>query len=280
MKKQKITRRAGTRQLIRKIAGAGTLAIALASSVVHAALHDRGGGLVYDDVLDVTWLADANYSRTSGYDDDGLMNWFEAMAWAEQLSYDHVVGGITIAHYGDWRLPMVRDGGIANYVNAFVGTDYGYNVRTVGGDGTVYSELAYMYYVNLGFKAYYSTTGTVQDDHGIFENGISGDERDGIGPNGVVENLQSDGYWSGTPYAPYSDTGAWGFYTGNGYNFSGYQYGKIQLNQFYAWAVRPGDVAAIPEPKSAVLFGLGLVALTAIRQIKFGNRGAQGWSGG
>ncbi|EGK72256.1 hypothetical protein METUNv1_01372 [Methyloversatilis universalis FAM5] len=60
MKNQKFTRSANTRQSIRKKAGAGTLA----SGVAQAPLHDRGGGLVYDDVLDVTWLADANYART------------------------------------------------------------------------------------------------------------------------------------------------------------------------------------------------------------------------
>ena len=29
---------------------------------VNAALYDRGNGLIYDDVLDITWLQDANYA--------------------------------------------------------------------------------------------------------------------------------------------------------------------------------------------------------------------------
>ena len=29
----------------------------------------------YDTALNITWLADANYAKTSGYDADGLMNW-------------------------------------------------------------------------------------------------------------------------------------------------------------------------------------------------------------
>ena len=33
----------------------------------NAALYDRGNGLIYDDVLDITWLQDANYAKTSGY---------------------------------------------------------------------------------------------------------------------------------------------------------------------------------------------------------------------
>ena len=35
-------------------------------SGVYAALHDRGSGLIYDDVLNITWLQDANYAKTSG----------------------------------------------------------------------------------------------------------------------------------------------------------------------------------------------------------------------
>ncbi len=62
----------------------------------HATLQNRGGGMIYSTDLDVTWLQDANYARTSGYDDDGLMTWDEANAWAMNLSY----GG-----YEDWRLP-------------------------------------------------------------------------------------------------------------------------------------------------------------------------------
>ncbi len=61
-----------------------------------ATLSDRGGGLIYDEDQDITWLQYANYAYTSGYDSDGLMNWDAAVTWADQLVY----GG-----YDDWRLP-------------------------------------------------------------------------------------------------------------------------------------------------------------------------------
>ena len=57
------------------------------SSSSHAALYDRGNGLIYDDGLDITWLQDANYAQTSGYDSDGTMTWSEASTWAAQLEY-------------------------------------------------------------------------------------------------------------------------------------------------------------------------------------------------
>ena len=54
------------------------------SFATQAALYDRGNGMIYDDVLDITWLQDANYAKSSGYDSDGLMSWAEANAWASR----------------------------------------------------------------------------------------------------------------------------------------------------------------------------------------------------
>lgn len=62
----------------------------------HATLIDRGGGMIYDTDLNITWLQDANYAKTSGYDANGTMTWYEAMTWASNLIY----GG-----YDNWRLP-------------------------------------------------------------------------------------------------------------------------------------------------------------------------------
>jgi len=70
----------------------------MSTTGVYAELHDRGGGLIYDDVLDITWLQDTNYAMISGYDSDGLMNWSGAMNWAAQLVY---------AGFNDWRLPRI-----------------------------------------------------------------------------------------------------------------------------------------------------------------------------
>jgi hypothetical protein len=68
------------------------------STVARAALYDRGGGLIYCDILDITLLQDANYARTSGYNPTGLMGQLDAIAWAENL---------VNADYDDWRLPHI-----------------------------------------------------------------------------------------------------------------------------------------------------------------------------
>ena len=54
---------------MKQLAIVGTLcaALCLPSMSAHAVLVDRGGGMLYDTVLNITWLQDANYAKTSGY---------------------------------------------------------------------------------------------------------------------------------------------------------------------------------------------------------------------
>ena len=74
-------------------------ALFLSTSANSSLVERLGGQAYYDTSLNITWLADANYSMTSGYDDDGRMNWDEALAWADQLVYEG---------YSDWRLPSTN----------------------------------------------------------------------------------------------------------------------------------------------------------------------------
>lgn len=72
------------------------------SKLVFASLFDHGDGLIYDDDLYMTWLQDANFAMTSGFDTDGLMTWVEADGWAASLGHFDSVRNVT---YNDWRLP-------------------------------------------------------------------------------------------------------------------------------------------------------------------------------
>ena len=237
----------GLKQVSLALATAG----ALSSGLAQAGLESRAGGtMLYDNELNITWLADANHAKTSGYDADGFMNWDAAKTWADNLVY----GG-----YDDWRLPTVLDTGSPGCDEAYGGTDCGYNVQTVAG-GTVYSELAHMYQNNLGVKGRYNTSGVYQPDWGVFGNGTGGGQKDFA----LVKNLQSYAYWSGTAYAPDPASSAWYLSTDTG----GQSY-NLQNVGFHAWAVRPGDVAApIPEPETyaMLLAGLGLLGVVARRR--------------
>ena len=72
------------------------LSLMLAGGAEAALVERLGGKAIYDDVADLTWLQDANYAKTSGYDADGKMTWVQANVWAGSLNID----GVT-----DWRLP-------------------------------------------------------------------------------------------------------------------------------------------------------------------------------
>lgn len=83
-------------KLLRTLLCIGVFSFGLLSTA-NAALEMRLGGLaVYDTDLNITWLSDANYAKTSGYNADGRMEWWQAKAWAENLN----VGGVS-----GWRLP-------------------------------------------------------------------------------------------------------------------------------------------------------------------------------
>ncbi len=81
------------------LAGAFVAALCLPVPRAQAGLVDRRSGMLYDTVLNVTWLQDANYAKTSGDGADGLMNCTQANTWANNLVY----GG-----YSDWRLAARR----------------------------------------------------------------------------------------------------------------------------------------------------------------------------
>ena len=214
-----------------------------------ATLYDRGNGLIYDDVLNVTWLQDANYAQTSGQDSYGRMTWEEADTWANDLIYEG---------HDNWRLPS------ANLLNSDVhcyandGTcDMGYN--------NTHGELGEMFYTNLSNAGRYDANGWYQLGHGphniSFLTGGNGNETD-------LLNLQEGNYWLSEEYAP-NTSHAWFFSTSNGSQF------HINKNtNAYIWAVHDGDIgsanndniSAVPIPSAVWLFGTALIGLAGIRR--------------
>lgn len=241
------------------------LSAALASSA-HAALVagnldadlSNGYEVFYDTVLDITWLADANYAKTSGFDTDGAMDWSKAMSWAANLEY-----------FGnaDWRLPHfdpVNGVRVIDYPSSYDGsTDAGYNITSPR------NELAYMYYVNLGLKASISPAG-VPD----FTAGVSGPVQAVPGVVGAfVKNLRPNMYW--TDVVANDTLKAWGLWTT--FPVAGAQGYDYRYNDHYAWAVTEGDAfklvsntPPVPEPSALWMMfaGVGIAAYAWRRQQK------------
>lgn len=90
----------GLKQVSLALATAGWLS----NGAAQAALNDRGGGLLYDDVLKVTWLQDAKYAKTSDYDGDVNMNWSDAKTCASSLKISRVAGESLTG----WHLAAIR----------------------------------------------------------------------------------------------------------------------------------------------------------------------------
>jgi hypothetical protein len=194
-----------------------------------ASLVDRGGGLIYDTDLNITWLADANYAFTSGYDQegatDGLMTYAYATAWAAQLTY----GGFT-----EWRLPTTLQ------PDPTCAQQYSFGSGQYNCTG---SEMGHLYYTEFA---------SVAGNGGIHNASYN-----------LFTNLQSDLYWSSTSVATIP-TFAWQFSF-----IDGNQYVNNKAGAIRAMAVHPGDIGAattVPAPAALWLLGTGLATLAGTRR--------------
>ncbi len=192
---------------------------------------------LYDTVLKITWLRDANANDTVI---DGTANWSYANTWAANL----VVGA-----YDDWRLPTMIDTGTAGCDYSYSGTDCGYNVQTTS-DGKVYSEMASLWYDTLGNKGGLDASGAEQAGSGLTN-------------SGDFQNLGDGDHWLGLEYAPDTDK-AWIFGARDGLQF--YDSKVVGFFGLNALVVRPGDVLvpAVPEPETYALMLAGLAVVGAV----------------
>lgn len=180
----------------------------------------------YDSSRDLTWAADA--------DPLGATDWATASAWITSLNLHGVTG---------WRTPTMTAaaGGfpICDNGYSFDGSgDCGYNVDPGR------SELAHMYQVVLGNKPYYDTTGAgPQPGWGLTNTGPFVNLSTGDYPTSLTSFSQvyvgEEFVWLFQAYWGYQDQGA------------------VLDTNYHAWAVRDGDVTAVPEPSAWALMLAG-----------------------
>ena len=238
----------------------GVMALGTSESA-KAALIDRGNGLIYDTVLNITWLQDVALSSTLG--GPGIFNWSDAKAWANQLVY----GG-----YDDWRLPTLSPVNGVNFNRVFHcdgSADYGYGIAAPGGAsaGFIGNELAYMYHVNLGNQSQCTgdgpfLTGKVWGPDVGVQNASFVDALTGETVSFFNLQDQKRNFWF--DLAPPPSDFTWAF------KYNGFNDWDAAFQRSRAWAVRDGDVfaAAVPEPSTLLLlFGL-IPSLVFLRKRK------------
>lgn len=118
----------------------------LASSNVDGALINRGGGLIYDDVLNVTWTQNAGLALS--VNTPGADKWTPFLNWADTLVY---------AGYDDWRLASMDVNGDQIIVQC--GSANEVECRD--------NEYAYMYYFNLGGNPFEDKSGDQTAVNGV-----------------------------------------------------------------------------------------------------------------
>lgn len=186
------------------------------STYAMSALIDRGNGMIYDSVLDVTWLQDANMAGSA-------MSQFDANEWAQQLDF----GG-----FNDWRLPtMTASAGLDGNKSSFFfecgngrfnmdasGCDFGWTSTSTS------HELAYMFYANLGNLASFDSASEPVPGGGLVN-------------TASFVNIQQGSYWYMNDY---DDDEGFFFATS-----TGGQYRKNNSEMLFAWALRDGDIASL-----------------------------------
>jgi hypothetical protein len=220
--------------------------LAVTAISANAALYDRGNGMIYDSAQNITWMQDANYAQTSGYDVDGRMTWHDAVSWADGLVY----GGLD-----DWRLASANLNELPTYNTYDGSSDYGYN--------NTRSEIGHLFF-ELGNKAIYNTMGAFQYFNSGLKNTAFIDPDSGQQVNFL--NMQKAAYWELESTSFNSDL-AWMFLTTTGFH-TFEDKNDLGGTGYYAWAVRAGDVAAVPVPAAAWLMGSGLIGLAGIARRK------------
>ena len=229
---------------------AAVLAISL-STGAQASLVARTGGMVYDTVNNITWAADANLFQTQAASNANLVSEIIAanggVIHDTPNGYDNGTYTLTTADFDTTTGRMTWWGAQAWANNLTLGgvtgwslpstpiEDFGYNVTS--------SQMGDLFYNQLGVSAGSSIATSTNSNYNLFT------------------NVQIFSYWSGSEYAP-NPSSAWGVATDVGYQYHNLSKG----DQLYAWAVRPGDVAAVPVPGAFWLFGSAMVGLMGLKR--------------
>ena len=188
---------------------------------------------VYDDVLGITWLADANYAHTIGEGrNGGTFGYYGAVNFVDSLSF----------HAGnEWRLPSIKDST--------------YEFMCCNENNS--AELENLYYLTLSNDLRNDLDSPLNIS---FTDVLGGTYSfSNVSQNGYVPNGFNKGYWYSDQLST-SNFHSFRFFDGRSES-SNYQWDLL------VWPVHDGDIGAspVPLPAGIYLFLSGLVGLGLMR---------------
>ena len=191
------------------------------------AIINASGGVIHDTPNVYDTYDNGTYNLTAAdFGSGGTVDWWAGQALVHYLNTQNYGGS------SQWALPTQPD------------QNYSYNITN--------SQLGELYFNELHATAYPAS------NFGILSTGTFIDTSGSVGP---FINAHTSVYWFGTEYAA-SPGIAWTFYT-----YGGVQDGGNNKNsQYYAWAVSPGQVNAVPVPGAVWLFGTGMLGLLGLKR--------------
>lgn len=208
-----------------------------------------GVDVVYSSVSDVTWTKDANLLGTLiAASTDANNNGTKDVI--ESIITTGATNGITVT------AADFTSSGQASWLGSLAYVSY-LNSINYGGSNQWYLPTV----ANTSFGFNTATNGTTKGDElvELFYSELNGTAGSAIPNTTTFDNEKSSSYWSGTEYAP-SPNSAWRFVTHSGTQDRN---AKIIII-FYAWAVSPGQIAAVPEPQSMAMLMAGLAVLAGV----------------
>lgn len=220
-------------------ASCASVLLLVSSTTVYAALEDRlGGQAVYNTDLNITWLANANLAATdtfgvTGINSDGSMFWGTANNWISAMNRAHYLG------YSDWRLPF-----------------------TLQPDPTCDTQYP-QYNISMGYSCKGSELGQLFN---VEFAGMGANSPNAAPFKNIQTGFPKSFYWTGTDYPGDPSEDAEVFDFSSGWEGAGPKYYANNGIETFAWAVRTGDVSAVPEPATVGLLAAGLGMLGTARR--------------
>ena len=213
------------------VSSSALFTFAAGAALLPRLMHEGIADAYYDTALNITFLADANFAKTShaatALADGRFQTWYDATNWVKSINVDGFDG---------WRLPN---------------SDPSCHFPDYGSCDRLKSEYHYLFLADLGGTYGYNIATSHNDNYALFR------------------NIQGGwAYWSSTEFVP---GWAFLWSTASTQPATAPKVPIYPVGApYFAWPVRNGDIPIklieVSEPVELGLFGISLVSLALLRR--------------